>query len=265
MYLEKNQKYLVRSKIILSNYDKSKHSKINNFLESKIGEVIHKKGYFVSMKNYDVVFKVYLLNDIIIFCVLLSCVNRSLFQIRKPDKKPFFSPGVIIPQLARFICNIARIKEKSIVLDPFCGTCGLLIESLYLGSYSIGIDVQEKILNGAKKNIEYYNNINIWSNNYDLLFCNAKNLPFPNNFFDSIVTDLPYGHSTIIEGNSKEELFLHSFLEMYRVLKFDCYAVIVYSKIISNLLSNVKFKIIKIYTQRVHKSLTRYIHLVQKK
>ena len=232
-------------------------------LEVNIGNIICKNGYSVSMKNYDVIFKIYLLDDIFLFCVLLTCINRSQFQLRKPNIKPFYSPGVIMPQLARFVCNIARIKKKNIVLDPFCGTCGLLIESLYLGSSIIGIDVQEKILEGAKKNIEYYNQINSWSNNYDLLLCDAKNIPFPDNYFDSIITDLPYGHSTIIMGTSKEDLFISSFLEIYRVLKKDHLSVIIASQILTELLNNTKFKLIKIYSQRVHKSLTRFIHLIK--
>ena len=203
-------------------------------LEVNIGNIICKNGYSVSMKDYNVIFKIYLLDDIFLFCVLLTCINRSQFQLRKPN------------------------------IDPFCGTCGLLIESLYLGSSIIGIDVQEKILEGAKKNIEYYNQINSWSNNYDLLLCDAKNIPFPDNYFDSIITDLPYGHSTIIMGISKEDLFISSFLEIYRVLKKDHLSVIIASQMLTELLNNTKFKLIKIYSQRVHKSLTRFIHLIKK-
>lgn len=124
-----------------------------------------------------------------------------------------------MPQLSRFICNICQIKKNDIVLDPFCGTCGLLIEAFFLEAKIVGVDIKIDILKGAKKNIDYYKKNNSLNTSYNLILGDSKVLPFPNNYFDSIITDFPYGQSTIIGGSSINELYSKSIYEIYRVLK----------------------------------------------
>lgn len=142
-FLKKSMSFMIKSKMITQfiSLNQTKKQFILN-LNKIIGAVIKNKGYLVSLTNFDVEFKVYILNFNLFFCNTISNVNTSLYQLRAPKYKPFFSPGVIMPRIARLICNFAKIKKNDFVLDPFCGTCGLLLEASFLGAKIIGIDAK---------------------------------------------------------------------------------------------------------------------------
>ncbi|RLE79482.1 MAG: hypothetical protein DRJ51_07695 [Thermoprotei archaeon] len=58
-------------------------------------------------------------------------------------------PARMIPQIARRL--IERYSErKDVILDPFCGSGGVLVESMLLGRNSIGIDINPLALIIAK-------------------------------------------------------------------------------------------------------------------
>lgn len=112
--------------------------------------------------------------------------------------------------------------------------------------------------------MDYYLQEYTLMNNYNLFIGDAAFIPFPNNTFDSIITDLPYGHSTIIRGDNIDSLYTNSLLEIYRVLKKNKLAVIVSSSDINIKLRNINFLIFRVYKQRIHKSLTRFITVIKK-
>ncbi len=43
------------------------------------------------------------------------------------------------PKLARCMVNLTGVKENDLVLDPFCGTGGILIEAGIMGARVIGV------------------------------------------------------------------------------------------------------------------------------
>ncbi|MCK4365573.1 MAG: DNA modification methylase, partial [Thermoplasmatales archaeon] len=56
-------------------------------------------------------------------------INRSQFEERKIQHRPFFSPISLHPKLARALVNLSSIKKDETLLDPFCGTGGILLEA----------------------------------------------------------------------------------------------------------------------------------------
>ena len=58
--------------------------------------------------------------------------------------------------LAFLMCNLAKVKPGDFVMDPFCGTCSILIAATVYGAYCIGGDLDIKILRG-KSNVTYVN------------------------------------------------------------------------------------------------------------
>lgn len=60
--------------------------------------------------------------------------------------------------LAFLMCNLAKIRAGNLVLDPFCGTCSILISATALGAYCVGGDLDIKILRG--KETSYVNSYN---------------------------------------------------------------------------------------------------------
>ncbi len=236
-------------------------------LPAKVGECIKRKGYTVNLENPQKTFVLLLTGQACLFCVLLHSVDKKQFEEKKPHLRPFFSPGVIIPKIARALVNLSGVKDKELFLDPFCGTGGILIEAGMIGARIIGADVQDKMVKGAKENLHFFGVIG------DLIVSDATKIPLKDNSVDAIATDMPYGRSSFVSGlgSSKsrsvflEQLHQDALDEIYRVLKTGRKAVIV-SNSPSFLYIYPKhgFQLLERHTYRVHKSLNRYITVLEK-
>lgn len=63
--------------------------------------------------------------------------------------------GMLPPKLAQTIVNLANPGEGETVLDPFCGTGVILQESLLMGRYVQGSDIEPRMIDYTKENLEY--------------------------------------------------------------------------------------------------------------
>jgi tRNA (guanine10-N2)-dimethyltransferase len=156
---------------------------------------------------------------------------------------------VMMPRMARTLINLTCSKEGDMVLDPFCGTAGILIEAGLLGMQTLGTDFDPLMVRGSLQNIT----------RADLMVSDATHLPFKNNTMDAVVTDFPYGQSVCIKkAHSMENLYTDSLEEIHRVLKAGNRAVVVTHKDISEIVPPT-MTILQHHEQRVHKSLTRRV------
>lgn len=48
------------------------------------------------------------------------------------------------------MCNMARVQEGDFVLDPFCGTCSILVAAHHLKAYSFGSEIQKEVIQKKK-------------------------------------------------------------------------------------------------------------------
>lgn len=244
--------YVVRAKRI------KHHARINGAnLEGRVGGSIYRKGYSADMKNPDVEFRL-ILTERCVFGSIIASVDRSAYEARSPQKKPFFYPGVLMPRMARALVNFAQTKEGDVFLDPFCGTAGILVEAGLVGADVMGVDVQAKIIGGAHMNLEAF------LPDHSLFVGDAGRLPLVDECVDAIVTDPPYGRSAAIKAESLHHLYAHSFAEMYRVLKSGKMAVAVSEQPVDGFARDAGFVVVETYLQKVHKSLTRIILVLRK-
>ncbi|WNY29421.1 hypothetical protein MmiEs2_16500 [Methanimicrococcus stummii] len=269
-YLKTGETFVVRAKRL---GDNSVLKSVD--LEGKIGGRIYRQGFRASLKGADVTFRL-TLTDKAVFGVLAATVDRGAYEHRSPQKKPFFYPGVLMPRVARALSNIAGAQKGAVVVDPFCGTAGILLEAGLLGATAIGVDAQEKIIIGAAANMGGYaattgellskaeRDAGVDQINYDLFVGDACGLPFEDEMADAIITDPPYGRSAAIKAESLERLYDESFKEMFRVLKIGKKAVVVSEIEVEKFAFDAGFQIENIYKQRVHKSLTRTITVLNK-
>ena len=88
---------------------------------------------------------------------------------RRPHLKPFFHPGVLMPRMARSLVNLTQTRAGERLLDPFAGTCGILIEACLIGIEGVGIEVQTRLVKGALCNLE--------NMDCSLILGDAKRLP----------------------------------------------------------------------------------------
>ncbi|NYT00362.1 MAG: methyltransferase domain-containing protein [Methanocellales archaeon] len=227
-------------------------------LEKEVGAIIHKKGYRVDLDNPDVIFRLVLTGNKCVFGRLIESVDRGQYEFRRPHQRPFFHPGVLLPRVARALVNISSLSD-GILIDPFCGTGGILIEAALIDAQCVGMDVQQKMVLGTNLNLKYYGVDGM------LIVGDACETPLKSEKVDAVVTDLPYGRSALIQARSLENLYHDSLREMYRVLKKNKKAVIVSQVPLDKLADEAGFVVIERHQQRVHRSLTRHIIVLQKK
>jgi len=251
-YIREEQSFVVRAKRIKHHVDFP-----GEFLEQKIGGCIYRKGFRANLKNPDVEFRL-ILSEKAVLGTLLSSINRSAYEARTPQNKPFFHPGVLMPRVARTLTNLSGIKPGELFLDPFCGTAGILVEAGLVGARVIGIDAQEKLVVGARMNLEAF------ELDYALMEGDACRMPFKDATINAVVTDPPYGRSAAILAESLEELYSCALEEIQRVLKPGGIAVVVSDKDALEYGKKAGLRVIGIYVQRVHRSLTRTITIFQK-
>lgn len=63
--------------------------------------------------------------------------------------------GMLPPKLAQTILNLAQPSDKQAVLDPFCGTGVVLQEALLTGYDAYGTDLEERMIDYSKENLEW--------------------------------------------------------------------------------------------------------------
>lgn len=183
------------------------------------------------------------------FGKVLFRIDRGAYDKRNPGKRFFFHPGVMMPRMARTLINISCSRPGDRVLDPFCGTGGMLIEAEMLGMQTVGSDFDPMMVHGSFQNVH----------NTDLMLADATHLPLESSSVDAVVSDLPYGQSVCIKKtDTMSNLYADCIKEIHRVLKSGHRAVIVTHKDISDLVAPC-MKILQRHEQRVHKSLTRRI------
>jgi tRNA (guanine10-N2)-dimethyltransferase len=179
---------------------------------------------------------------------VLVKIDRGSFAYRNPLRRPFFHPGVMMPIIARALVNLSLARAGDLLLDPFCGTGGVLLEARCIGISTLGMDADPAMIAGSKHNLAYA----------DVAIADATALPIRRDAVDAVVTDLPYGQSVRIRAQSMDGLYDRSLAEVRRVLKPGRRAVVVTHQDITAL-AGCHFDILQYHEQRVHKSLTRRI------
>jgi len=203
----------------------------------------------VCLKKPGVEYRAILSEDRCYFGKVLFTFDRGSYDVRNPGKRDFFHPGVMMPRMARTLVNIAGVHPGDTMLDPFCGTGGILIEAHLLGARAVGSDFDPLMVGGSRQNIV----------GSDLMLADATHLPIGDHAVDAVVTDFPYGQSVCIrKSDTMDTLYGESLEEIRRVLKTGMRAVIVTHRDISPIAAEY-FTVVQRHDQRVHKSLTRRI------
>lgn len=204
-----------------------------------------------------------------ILCCLLSSKIRHDFEKRKSHLRPRPSPISLHPKLARAMVNLTGAQENDVVLDPFCGSGGILIEAGLMGMKAVGYDINKKMVWKSMVNLKHYNIKNFKLGVKDFFNLNKK--------YDYIAADLPYGLNTNIMENirvtrhNKKQMkkYLEQFyskvvkqLEKVLVKK----ATIIFPNYVGyrKMIKNSKLKLIKEFESYVHGNLTRKIVVLKR-
>ncbi|MCD7782083.1 MAG: THUMP domain-containing protein [Methanosphaera sp.] len=187
--------------------------------------------------------------------------DKKHFFDNKPHKRPYFHPGSMSPKLALCMANLARVHRGDVVLDPFCGTGGILIEAGHLGTKLIGSDIEKQMYEGTKLNLahEGFEDFNImWED------VRKIHLDTP---VDAVAMDPPYGISTTLGGDDTCQLYHEALINIADNIKDDgfiCMASPHYIDL-SEVVEDTPLVIEQQHGIRMHKSLTRIITVLYKK
>ena len=219
----------------------------------------YSKDRKVALKNPDIEIRGYITESTVYVGLKIAEINRHQFEQRKVQYRPFFSPISLHPKLARALVNLSVIRKDGILLDPFCGTGGILIEAGLIGARIVGGDIENKMINGCKKTLDFYN-----IKNYELFCSDIGDIKRYIEEVDAVVTDLPYGKSTTTKGENIQQLYERAFENISMVLKREGRAVIGLSNKDMISCGENYFSLVEKHEVRVHRSLTRYFAVYQK-
>ncbi|MBC7117753.1 TIGR01177 family methyltransferase [Methanothermobacter tenebrarum] len=229
-------------------------------IEKRTGTIIKKSHPHlqVNLESPKTLIRLMIEKDKIFITKRLYKIDKKHFNVAKPHKRPFFYPGSMSPKLARCMVNLSGVRKGERLLDPFCGTGGILIEAGIVGAKIIGADIDPKMIKGTEKNLKYYG-----IRDYELIMADARSLKLEKPV-KAIVTDPPYGISASTRGEKQEKLYK----EFLKTAKYNlqedgriCIATPHYLQ-----LENItdEFKIKEKHAIRMHKSLTRLIYTLEK-
>jgi len=221
-------------------------------LIDRLGDVYTKKRV-VDLTNPDLEVRAVVTDHITYLGIKKASLDTSHFQQRRGHLRPFLSPITLHPKIARAIVNLSQIKKQQTLLDPFCGTGGILIEAGLIGANIVGSDIEQKMIEGSKKNLEFYH-----LKNYQLYCTDIEDIAQYVPSVDAIVTDFPYARATTTKGEQLLRLYNRAFETIAHVLKKNKYAVVGLSDEGIQTIGEQYLSVIATYPVKSHRSLTRY-------
>ena len=168
--------------------------------------------------------------------------------------RPYFSPISIHPRIARSMVNLANCSPNNTVLDPFCGTGGILIEAADMGMKAKGIDLLEKMVVNSNGNLEHFG--------LEGKIMKGDVEESKSQSFEAIVTDPPYGIASSTGGEKISELLQRAMNIFSEAMEKGKRIVLAISN--PELIQTTNFKKIYQFEWYIHKSLTRYIMVLEK-
>lgn len=151
----------------------------------------------------------------------------------------------ISPNDAMFIVNISELRGDELILDPFAGIGGIVIECLKRGLKVFASDVDRFILPGLAH-----------VSNKRCSIADARFLPFKEHTFDAIITEPPF-------VTKLRDIVLSSIPELCRVMKPSGKIIMLIAEDmyeqVTERLSNFGYKLDRKFRIRRHAHLTSYV------
>jgi tRNA (guanine10-N2)-dimethyltransferase len=217
--------------------------------ERELGSVLVDRGFAVDLDRPDHELRVLFAEGT---CAVgwLAAESVRDYGTRRPTDRPFFQPGSMDPLLARALANVAGARPGATVLDPMCGTGGILVEAGLVGSRVLGIDAQAKMVRGSRQNLARF-----LDGDWHVARGDARSLPVADGAVDAVVFDAPYGRQSKVEG--RLDALVSGALREARRVAPRC--IVVGDRPWAQPASEAGWRTEAAFDRRVHRSLTRYV------
>lgn len=192
-----------------------------------------------------------LVSDMVHLYLCEAVVDRSAFEERKVAERPYFSPISLHPRYARALVNMTMVRRGERILDPFCGTGGILIEAATIGVRACGSDISPDMVEGCLRNMRHF------GLPYDRV--EVADIGDIGDIFgkvDAVATDPPYGRATSTRKEPLGDLYDRALSSMTSVLERGSRAGVVLPRPCPQVLDGLEK--VHCYVQKVHRSLDRH-------
>jgi len=230
--------------------------------ERRLGSVLVDRGFTVDLEDPDHELRVLFSEGEVDgerreVCLLgwLTVESKRDFGERRPTDRPFFQPGSMAPLDARALVNIAGAGPDTTVVDPMCGTGGLLLEAGLVGSDVIGVDAQWKMTRGSRENLTAL----LDDADAEIIHGDATALPIVDACADAVVFDAPYGRQSKIARHELADLVGGALAEARRIADR---AVVVADRSWEAEAENAGWTVDRRFERRVHGTLVRHVHVL---
>ena len=222
-----------------------------------LGSVLVEAGFTIDLEEPDHELRALFAGDRAVLGWLAAETPRG-YDKRRPTDRPFFQPGSMDPMLARAVVNLAGVAPGKRVLDPMCGTGGLLIEAALVGADPIGLDAQAKMVAGTRENLTVGVDTDTDTDTDivpTVLRADAARLPLVDDAVDCVAFDTPYGRQSPAKGH-RETLVTDALAEAHRVADS---AAVVGDRSWREHAQQAGWTVTASFERRVHRSLTRHV------
>lgn len=223
--------------------------------ERALGAVLVERGFSVDLETPDHVLRAVFSDDLVGLGWEVAVSVRD-YGPRRPTNRPFFQPGGMSPLLARALLNLAlpTDPDRATVVDPMCGTGGLLIEAGLIGATAIGVDAQRRMVAGARRNLATY-----LDDGFAILQGDATTPPLRSGLADAVVMDVPYGRQSKIASHDQSDLVTGALAAAREV---GSRAAVVTATAVTDAIDDTGWTLQDRFERRVHRSLVRHIHVL---
>ncbi len=185
-------------------------------------------------------------------------VDRRSLEARKVENCPFSKPVSLHPKFARALVNLTGVPRGGVLLDPFCGTGGIVMEAASIGAEAMGSDLSEEMVEGAGKNLRHFHFQG------ELRHCDVGRIRQEFGRVDAIATDPPYGRASGSMGEDIGVLLGRAFGAFDEVLRRGGRVAICLPAEELLALGKRHFRLLGWHALRVHRSLVRYFSVFEK-
>lgn len=183
--------------------------------------------------------------------VLTKAKTTPKWASRELGLRPFKRPVMLKPKLARALVNLSRARAGSVLLDPFSGTGGVLIEAWVVGCLPVGVEIDHGMAAGSVTNLR-------WAGAREAGVIIGDSRVTPVARADSIASDLPYGRMSKTSGVAVEELLRAVVDQLPDLLPRGGYAALMVRERVREYEAEGA-RIAERYFYREHSALTRKI------
>ena len=210
-------------------------------LEREVGALLHKQGRSIDLESPDLTLMIHpcgpatepthpeseYVNEHgwIWGVVAQKGQGGGIFASRSATDRAYFRPVSLDPRLARTMVNLTRIlgEKPSGIIDPFCGTGGIIIEAALSDIHVFGSDLDVRMVEGSRQNLEQ---IEIDSSLYELFTHDATQLEelWPVMEGSAFVFDPPYGRNSWSDGEGMD-LFQRT-VQSCQAISTGCFVIL---------------------------------------